>query len=183
MGKRRKSRAHALQRLQRYNVKTLERREYNGSDINHGALAAAVRRALLAGDANAAVAGAGEGIENERDDADDQGAPKSGAEAVDGELGLHEEGNEVEQSGIDDQREEPEGHEQERQGNEHEHGAQDGIEDAEQEGGDKEVESPLVMDAAMKDVNGDQHSQGVDKPALEETYQRFTIHDLDCSSI
>src|SRR5688500_7461705 len=88
-----------------------------GSNVDDGAAAIAVRRArpwLASVHADLCVAGPGEGIEHDRDDADHKGAEKGGPKAFDVE-GLDEEPDKSEECRVDDEYKQTECEQKQRQ--------------------------------------------------------------------
>jgi len=110
-----------------------------GLDVDYGAVAGVAvgtARIVALFDADAGAAGAGDGVEDEADDADDQGTPEGGQKIRDVKVGPHHVADEVENECVNDEEEEAEGDDQEREGQEHQDWTNDGVEDSEQQRGD-----------------------------------------------
>src|SRR5260221_13283506 len=89
-----------------------------GSNVDYGAAAAIIRWVAGRDDTakvNARTAGAGQDIEDERHDGNDQSAEKGGAETGDGKVRSEEPAGEFEQEGVDEENEKTEGEDNQRE--------------------------------------------------------------------
>lgn len=113
-----------------------------------------------------------ERIERERGEADEDGAEEGGTEAVYVES-ADQLADEREQEGIDEDDVEAEGEDDEGEGDEEEEGAEEGVEDAEEQGGCKEVFPVIEVDTG-EDSGGDHDGESGDEPAMEEPQQGWS---------
>lgn len=75
--------------------------------------------------------------------------------------------NKIEKKGVDEQGEQAETEDEKWQRQEHEKRTEHGIENSQQERGDDQIQRFRVVDAFYQ-INGHQHCQCVNQPALEK---------------
>ena len=140
-----------------------------GSDTSAVAVAAATPFASAALLQLHLRAFAEEGIGDERDDADHQGAPERGPEPRDVEA-LHHRAHHPEQERVDHQHEQAERVEQQRQRDDQQQRAHERVQEPQQQGRDEQRRDPVIAEPAH-DVDGDEYGQRGDDPALEELHR------------
>ena len=112
----------------------------------------------------------GQQVQDQRNDANDQSSPKSGWKALDIEMRPQNVANKIEQQGIDDQREQAQSKNQQWQRNEHQNGAQDRVENAQEQRSHNQIKRLFIVDA-FDNINRHQYRQSIDHPALKEASQ------------
>ncbi len=121
-------------------------------------------------DSKARLARAGHRVQNKANKADDERAPKCGPKTVHIKMWSKHIADEVKQQSIDDEGEKAERKKQEWQGQEHEHGTQNRVENSEEQRGHEQIERLFVMDT-LDQVNRYQDRQRIDEPTLDKFFQ------------